>query len=510
MKKFVRNQTFLVVFVFLFAFGVRLHYVFQKEEFHVDEVLSVILASYNKYGWNMHYDEDKIYTGKEVRKLTFFEDSSIKSALYDVNRLRKDNRDGPHTNLYYSCLRFWFAGTQTSDSQRIIVQSCLLNLLFFTFSFLFLYKLIRILFSNKWLSCMALAVAFLNTGSISTTMLIRPYQLQETLFIIFVYLFAHLYQKINLKQAIDSWKNLLIIALVTALTLLSGYFAVLFILLFGIVLVYKLYKEKQSNNINFIICSFIVALIFAFAAYQKYEKGFFDHRAGEAVGKITDTVIDNIYRSSIEFLSILHKHLFYTPIIVFVCLSMMYIIYCQRKSRKIRCSQLLSVILLISFLWAAAIMILAPYKVYRYIAPTIPLLALFITGVVAHFRSSKIIFTAMSFCVAIYGYTAFCSDKIEFLYKGKKQAMAFNQKPEIPVIVRVDHIWKLADVVSCFPDEQYYIFPHSDKVLAEKINEREEVFVLMENNNFMFPENYLKTELPSSALWFSVYYLVRK
>jgi hypothetical protein len=192
LRNFLQNQIFLVILIFIFAFGIRLYYVFQKEGLIYDEVGSIVIATWNNYCWRVNYDENKIYTGKEIKEITFFTSSSIKQALADVHNLRlyNHNRDRPHTNLHYSCLRLWFAGTQTSDVQRIIIQGCLLNLLFFSLSFLFLYKLAKLLFTNKWIILLALVVAFLNTGAISTTMYIRMYQLQETLFIILTWLFS--------------------------------------------------------------------------------------------------------------------------------------------------------------------------------------------------------------------------------------------------------------------------------------------------------------------------------
>ena len=62
-----KNSVFFYsIIIFILAFGIRIYWVSQKEGINGDEALSVIISSYNDYGWewNVDYDHSKIYTGK--------------------------------------------------------------------------------------------------------------------------------------------------------------------------------------------------------------------------------------------------------------------------------------------------------------------------------------------------------------------------------------------------------------------------------------------------------------
>jgi hypothetical protein len=347
------------------------------------------------------------------------------------------------------------------------------------------------------------------------------YQLQETLLIMFAWLFVYLWQKIDFKQPIDLWQNLLLIAIITGLTLLVGYTSIFFVIPFSAFFLYKLYKEKQIKNIYFIICSFIAALVFVFAVYPIYQKGFTSFQATDAISNITNTTnfIHNIIVSCINYVKILHKYLFYTFIILFICISLLYILWDKRKNLRFLFLQPLPIILFISFLCTIVIIILAPMKwCYYYIYPVIPLLALVIPYIVAKFNQSKIVLVALFLCLIVYSYYALLPNRIEFLQKGETQKMFFCQKPEIPVIIRVN--WPFP-IVSFFQDTQLYEFPHSDEMLMKKINNYKEVFVLVEDDyneklriqqkkDIVFPENYSIMKQDTSYMWFFTIYHLHK
>ena len=524
-KRFIQNQLFLVCLVYTLAIGMRIYYVFQKSGMHEDEVLSVILSSYNNYGWTSNYEENKIYTGKELKEITFFESGSIRNTLIDIHKLRKDNRDRPHTNLYYSALRLWFTGQQTGNIHRIIVQGCFLNLLFFSLSFFFMYKLAKMLFKNKWIILLSLVVAFLSTGSISNTIFMRPYQLQETLFILFVYLFVYLWQKIEFNRPINSFRNLLLIAMIVGLTLLSGYFAIFFIIPFGIILLFKLYKEKQVTNIYFIIISFISAILITFTIYPNYVKGFITYRGSEAIGKITGgNIISNMLFSLQNLGRILHENLFYISILLFLCVALCYLLWIRRQSlcltlRNLRNIKQLQMILLISLIWMSVIMILAPFKTLRYIVPAIPLFSLLIPYIVSKLiYYPKTYILSLLFCIGIFGVNTFNNERINFLFLDSYKEMKFNKKPEIPVIIYNNTrgtFWKNAAILPYVADNQTYEFPHSDESFIERATQYEKAILLIETSENIDLTNSFKDfslekfDLGGSS-YFSSFQIVKK
>lgn len=139
MKYRMRFYIFIIAcaIVFLCALWLRIYYMNKKVDLHVDEGLSIVLAEYNKYGWSKYYDEDKVWSANELKKAILWNDASFNGAISDVAKLWNNNRDSPHTNLYYSLLRLWHIGFDSVDIDSIIMRGISLNLIFFAFSFLF-------------------------------------------------------------------------------------------------------------------------------------------------------------------------------------------------------------------------------------------------------------------------------------------------------------------------------------------------------------------------------------
>ncbi|MDR1672480.1 MAG: hypothetical protein LBS09_03310 [Bacteroidales bacterium] len=468
-----------VFLVFFSLFGIRLYYVFQKEGLHLDETLSVVLSSCNEYGWTRIYNEDKIYSGKEVRDSTFFENGSLANALSDVVRLRADNRDHPHTNLYYTCLRLWFAGVKSGDMHHIIIRGCLLNMLLFVFSFCLMYRLLRLLFKDEWIVLLGLIVAFLNTAAISATVFIRPYQLQEMLFIWLTLLFVRYYRSITTHEKIDTWQNLLVTALAGGLVLLSGYFAVFFASMYGAVLLFVSFRKKQKQNIPFFCGAFFAAFVFVFAFYSNYHSGFFSDRGQEAIAKIPSG--HNFASSCFWLLKQLRQHLFYVAIIIVTAASAGCLLWKKKlhPKKSIREDNMLWILIGIAFSWATVVTILSPFKdTVRYITPALPFLSLVIPLIASKWDGSGMRICVLLCYAALYGFVALRADRINYLYQGVEQQMVFNQKPNVPVIVRVDTVFVTCSLVPYMPDAQKYEFTFSREKALEKTVKYSEVFVL--------------------------------
>jgi hypothetical protein len=102
-RKYSSHLYILILFVlYAITLGTRIYWLNQKDGFHVDEALSITLACYNDYMWTANYDFNRIYTGKEVKEISFCDNDSIKNVFGDIYRLWKTTRDSPHTNFYYS------------------------------------------------------------------------------------------------------------------------------------------------------------------------------------------------------------------------------------------------------------------------------------------------------------------------------------------------------------------------------------------------------------------------
>ncbi|MDR0320486.1 MAG: hypothetical protein LBI28_03205, partial [Treponema sp.] len=217
--------------------GVHIYWLSQKDGFHVDEGMTIALTFYNDYFMARNYDFDREYTGKEIKEESFINNSGFKETLLDIKRLWEDNRDPPHTNLYYSLLRIGMMGLETTDIKPIIFRGGILNVMLLIVSFIFFLLLMRLLFPGSlFLQCAVTVCAFLSTAVISNTVFIRPYQIQGTMFIIFAYYFIKTINTTNTKAF--NVKVLLLFSLITGVTLLTGYYAIVFIGLFGLYAIY--------------------------------------------------------------------------------------------------------------------------------------------------------------------------------------------------------------------------------------------------------------------------------
>ncbi|MCX2717535.1 hypothetical protein OQH61_07295 [Helicobacter sp. MIT 21-1697] len=175
------------LFILLVACGLRIYYMQFKSEAHMDEILSIVLSEYNEYGWTKPFDTNRIWNAKQMQEATLWNDSTLRGALSDVGNLWRNNRDDPHTNLYYSLFRLWHIGFVHTDSQSTFYRGMSLNFVFLFCAFYFAFLIARRIFGQNYFVLFFLSLAFLNPASISNTLFMRPYALQEATFLGFCY-----------------------------------------------------------------------------------------------------------------------------------------------------------------------------------------------------------------------------------------------------------------------------------------------------------------------------------
>src|SRR5262245_20106594 len=264
-----------LLLVFSLTLGIRLYWINHKKGMNVDEGLSITVASFNKYMlWDDNYESGRTYTGKELKAISLWDNRSLRNAIGDVYRLHLNNNgDTPHTSLYYSCLRLWFAGRTTADYREIILLGTGLNLLFFTISFIAMYQLLKLLFDGNFVILAGLLFCFLNTGSISNTLVLRPYQLQETSLIVAAYCCTVYHRKILDGATVDTWRDMVLLASAGAFTLLTGYFSIFYYALLGCLIVSALMRRGRMNQIGFFVAVVLFSVGLAQTVYIKYLDG---------------------------------------------------------------------------------------------------------------------------------------------------------------------------------------------------------------------------------------------
>jgi hypothetical protein len=475
LRVIIKSHQFLVlIIIYLLTLGIRIYWLTQKDGFHVDEGLSVVLACYNDYMLTKNYELNKEYTGKEVKEISLCKNDSIKNVFGDVYRLWKDNRDHSHTNVYYSLFRLSLARLKTGNIKIIIFRGGILNLISFTVSFIFFFLLMKLFFVNsKLLQLSATTCAFLSTATISNTLFLRPYQIQETMFIIFCYYF---FKTFSLKKIFlyedklhVNIKLILFLSLVTVFTLLTGYYAIIFIGLFGLYVVFVNYKTKNYTEIGCYVVILCLSFLFVRIFYSSYFSGFFSDRALETKYTLFSSINNNIKISVSSTIKLLQKHFFTYPVIAVCILCIIFLIYCKQKLLIQR--QILYTFT-VAILYVIIVQFLAPYKILRYIMPVFPFFIIFPSLLIYSIRKQILSTLAVLLLCVVFLGNVLNQNKIENLFKNKFDSYYFNRDIAVPVFVINSSFWKYADMVPYFDDEQmYYFFDNYEDILLPGYNE---------------------------------------
>jgi hypothetical protein len=474
----------------------------QKEGFHVDESLSIVLACYNDYMWKINYEFGREYTGKEVKEISLCDNDHIKNAFGDVYRLWQDNRDSPHTNFYYSLLRLSLAGLKTGNIQDIIFRAGILNIILFTISFFFFFGLARLLFKeNEIIPLLSVFCAFMSTASLSNTLFLRPYQLQECMFVLFAYFFARYVDRkkfalVENRLYINSY-TVFIMAFITVLTLLTGYYSVLFIGMFGLYVIYNNIRAKNIREIQAYIIILVSALCFAQVFYLRYIPGFLSGRASETAQTVWQNgFFRNLTVSGTTIAALITRHFFTIPVIVLFAVLFVYLLVSKQKIVFTRFSLLL---FFTAFIYTCIITYIAPYKTLRYSMAVFPFLIFLPAAFLCSLKNKYISRIASVLLCVIFSLNSFDGDRIENLYKGKPEQYAFNEDKNVPVLVINKTSWKYADIVPYFNDEQTYFF--NDTIDNVTINNKyDEIYLVVESElgNTFLPNYEIESEFAVS------------
>jgi hypothetical protein len=465
------RQILIVAVMGILVLGVHTYWLSQKNGFHVDEGMTLALSFYNDYFMAKNYEFDREYTGKELKEESFINNSGFKETLLDIKRLWKDNRDPPHTNLYYSLLRIGMMGLETTDIKPIIVRGAILNLILLAVSFVFFFLLMRLLFPGSFLlQCAATACAFLSTAAISNTLFIRPYQIQGTMFIIFCYYFI---KTINTKQLKERIPQFLLFSLITGVTLLTGYYAVIFIGLFGLYAIYIHCREKTYTKIIFYFSVLCAGVLVATALYPRYLMGFASYRGVETMYTLTRNWGGNIAYSILCGLTLLWKHFFTLPVLT-VCIAGSVFLVINKQKPVIQKQALYIFIASLAYIFIT--LIIAPYKILRYGMPVFPFLILLPVMIINTMRerSPKIASAAALMVCLCFIAGAAHQNNIENIFRDKPNEYIFAKDKDVPVYVLMHRYssWKYGNLSPYFNDEQkYYFFAQYDDIFDKDIKE---------------------------------------
>lgn len=281
-RHFKTANAAILLFIFAACFFVRLNCIVHKTELHSDEVFSMMLSTCNSY-YN-HALPDGDYSGEELKRLAVLSgEDGLRGAVADIAQLWRNNGDAPHASLYYMVLRMALIGYDSFDVHEYAMRGGILNLLFFSLSFFFFYKLLRRIFGDRMLLVYAgLAVAFCNVLSIRNTMLVREYQMAETAVIALTWAAVGLVCRLREGKNVPWRRVVALLAVLSGCVVSLGYFNAIYVIALGIALMAACVRYGYgAKGIGMVVLAGVAGVLFAWMLYA----GFFNFLFHETVHK---------------------------------------------------------------------------------------------------------------------------------------------------------------------------------------------------------------------------------
>lgn len=394
---------YLAIFlILLFSLFVRIYWASKQEGLYWDEYHSL---SYSNYGtWD---NADKIISYKNIKGYDILKDltidnSSIEDCINDIKRLYKDTDDPFISNLYYTLLRLAFIGREAVNIKNIIITGTVLNCIFSIISFIFLLKILKLIFENKKeFIIFSLLIFSLSPISISFSMFLRAYQMQETFFIVITFIVINTIY--NNKYSIQ---NLIFTSTIAGIGYLTLYSSLLFVLILSAMLFINyclnidklefiknkcailnpLLKIKSYKIIIYYALAFISALFVARILYNSFFSSLFNanNRASSSLA-FSGNLFNYINDFAFDGLLIILLVLFISFIIIQILNKKELNIILEESK-----FELLIFIILLGLIFAIFGDLTSPYKLERYSASSYILILFFIPLILSFISNLKI------------------------------------------------------------------------------------------------------------------------
>ena len=400
--------------ILLFSLFVRIYWASKQEGMYWDEYHSLSFANYGTFANEDKINNYKNIKGFDILKDLTFDNSSIEDCINDIKRLYKDANDPFIGNLYYTFLRLAFIGREAVDIKNIIITGTILNCIFSIISFIFLFKILKLIFENKnEFIIFPLLIFSLSPISISFSMFLRAYQMQETFFIVITYFVLNTiyYNKYSIL-------NLILTSIITGIGYLTLYSSLLFILILSAMLFFNyclnidkleflknkyailnpLLKIKSYKIIIYYALAFISALFVSRILYNSFFASLFNanNRASSSLA-FSGKLFNYINNLAFDGLLIILLALF-----VFILISKII----KKKDLNIIAEKskfkLLIFIILLGLIFAILGDLTSPYKLERYSASSYILILFFIPLIICFITNLKIRIILLSLISIIY------------------------------------------------------------------------------------------------------------
>ena len=422
------------------------------------------------------------------------------------------NRDAPHSNFYYSLFRLWFTGVKTSNLNYIYWRGCLLNVVFFAISFFFMALLIR-RFTDHWsLLSLGLLIAFINPASLSLTVFMRPYELQQTFVIILTYFVTCCIQAKQAGETIETKKTLAVGSVTLALTMLAAYINLILIGFYGLFIIIYCIRKKDYRLLGFFIMMFIAALIVAKLLY--FDFGNLGYREQDATHNLQFSVfLANIIAMKNAILKLFFSNIFFglfclLTVIATICTAFV-------KKAKAHIYPILPAIAVINLIVFFVIMYLIPVdmKFLRYVAPIFPIFALSYISI-GNRRIPKFVLPTIAALLLIFSLIQFNGKRsiVEHLDDSYIHLYRELQNTDSPIFLRGNTMWKFACVIPYLNDDSKIIFVSNFSEIPEKYTDKMPcIYIDQQGNDFgyYFEDKNLFIQRLNSIMYHDIYRITR-
>ena len=399
-KKYIFYAAIFIIL--LFSLFVRIYWVSKQEGIYWDEYHSLTFSNYGLFA------DDKLELttidntlGYDILKSVAIDNSKIDDCINDIKRLYKDTDDPFISNLYYTLLRLAFIGREAVDIKNIIITGTILNCIFSIISFIFLFKILKLIFEDKnEFIIFSLLIFSLSPISISFSMFLRAYQMQETFFIAITFIVINTIY--NNKYSIP---NLILTSIISGIGYLTLYSSLLFVLILSAALFINyslniqklefiknkydilnpLLKIKSYKIIIYYALAFMSALLVSRILYNSFFSSLFNSsdRSSSLIfsGKLFNYINDFAFDGLLIYLSI-----FFILFITMQILNKKDLNIIVEKSKF----KLLIFIILLGLIFAIFGDLTSPHKLERYSATSYILILFFIPFIFSLFSNLKI------------------------------------------------------------------------------------------------------------------------
>ena len=401
----------IIILIFCLAFFIRYFEISKINNVQCDEPASFLISTpsnINKNGkqfkkeWKSAWPEHNVeYNIHDSQNCVYASNGNIKALIDDLKLIRLQNLDSAHPSLYYSLLRIWDNNLNDFELYKFLFHARFLNLIFFIFSYFFMYKLLNLLSNSKLLISAGLLFTMLNPVGIYITTIAREYELQTMFCIITAYFFFKSYKDIINNKNLNKIE-IIKLSFASAGFALSGYFSLIILFLFYLITLLLLiaYKRSYKNVIKFVL-AIIFAITLTFILCPNYisvlNSNWHVCNALRSVNNLYD--VNNLTLIFNQFCKLINKYMFLQILIVVYLiitgLENLFDISSSKYNNKF--SFILFSIFMTAFVLAYFLFYLASFKQLRFIACIFPFLYFIYLYFTNNFKFyiSKFIFIAI-------------------------------------------------------------------------------------------------------------------